>query len=217
MHILQLVQRGLRTKRHRRSFQSLPCRRDLTNVHQILGTPDSIFQIVLPSPTPVLSLSGTCRLLVAHLAGPEQRDPLSSSKCLPLQSRHLRASSCQNLVGIAATCVRPTLPPPHLTHLEPKWLLRATLHLKTTQEETSLHHPKKHSKIYCNNLTDTPTEQSVLLSQSASHTSAHLMQPISSVARRLMLLHPAAANATNVVTSGPATASLLRLSVWRRC
>ena len=64
-------------------------------------------------------------------------------------------------------------------------------------------------------LTDTPTEQAILLSQSTSHTGAHLMQPSSeayevedrcfrvSVARRLMLPHPAAANPADVVQFCP--------------
>ena len=64
-----------------------------------------------------------------------------------------------------------------------------------------------HKQFY-NSLTDTlteqATEQAILLSQSTSHTGAHLMEPSSeayeaedrcfrvSVARRLMLPHPAA-------------------------
>ena len=66
-----------------------------------------------------------------------------------------------------------------------------------------------------NSLTDTPTEQAILLSQSTSHTGAHLMQPSSqayeiedrcfrvSVARRMMLPHPAAANPADVVQFCP--------------
>ena len=67
-----------------------------------------------------------------------------------------------------------------------------------------------HKQFY-SSLTDTPTEQAILLSQSTSHTGAHLMQPSSeayeaedrcfrvSVARRLILQHPAAPNAADVV------------------
>ena len=66
-----------------------------------------------------------------------------------------------------------------------------------------------------NSLADIPTEQAVLLSQSTSHTGAHLMQPSSeayevedrcfrvSVARRLMLPHPAATNPADVVQFCP--------------
>ena len=61
----------------------------------------------------------------------------------------------------------------------------------------------------------TPTERAILLSQSTSHTGAHLMQPSSeayeiedrcfrvSVARRLMLPHPVAANPADVVQFCP--------------
>ena len=71
-----------------------------------------------------------------------------------------------------------------------------------------------HKQFY-NSLTDTPTEQAILLSQSTSHTGAHLMQPSSeayeaedrcfrvSVARRLMLSHPAAANPADVIQFCP--------------
>ena len=130
---------------------------------------------------------------------------------------------------------------------KPTFLLKplgAALRLKTTQKKhVSTIQRKIHKQLY-NSLIDTPTEQAILLSQSTSHTGAHLMQPSSeayeaedrcfrvSVARRLMLPHPAAANPADVVqfcpnskcgwcylqqTSGPETASLLRLSVWRRC
>ena len=71
-----------------------------------------------------------------------------------------------------------------------------------------------HKQLY-NSLTDTPTEQAILLSQPTSHTGAHLMQPSSeayevedrgfrvSVARRLMLPHPAVADPADVVQFCP--------------
>ena len=83
--------------------------------------------------------------------------------------------------------------------------------LQTTQKkQVSTIQRNIHKQLY-NSLTDTPTEQAILLSQSTSHTGAHLMQPSSeayeiedrcfrvSVARRLMLPHPAAANPADVV------------------
>ena len=77
--------------------------------------------------------------------------------------------------------------------------LGAALHLKTTQKkQVSTIQRNLHKQLH-DSLTDTPVERSVLLSQSTSHTGAHLMQPSSeayeagdrcfrvSVARRLML------------------------------
>ena len=84
--------------------------------------------------------------------------------------------------------------------------LGAALRLQTTQKKQVSTIQRNIHKQFNNSLTDTPTEQAVLLSQSTSHTGAHLMQPSSeayevedrcfrvSVARRLMLPHPAAAN-----------------------
>ena len=101
---------------------------------------------------------------------------------------------------------------------KPTFLLKplgAALRLKTTQKkqvstiQTNIH------KQLNNNLTNTPTEQAILLSQSTSHTDAHLMQPSSeayeaedrcfrvSVARRLMLPHPAVADPADVVQFCP--------------
>ena len=93
--------------------------------------------------------------------------------------------------------------------------LGATLRLKTTQKkQVSTIQRNIHKQIY-GSLTDTLVERSVLLSQSTSHIGAHLVQPSSeaygagdrcfrvSVARRLMLPHPAAPNATDVVQSCP--------------
>ena len=121
--------------------------------------------------------------------------------------------------------------------------LGAVLRQKTTQKKQVSTIQRNIHKQFYNSLTDTPTQQAILLSQSTSDTRAHLMQPGSeayeaedrcfrvSEARRLMLPHPAAANPADVVqffpnksagrhlqqTSGPETASLLWLSVWRRC
>ena len=93
--------------------------------------------------------------------------------------------------------------------------LRAALPVKTTQKKQLSAIQRNIHKQFHSSLTDTPTEQAVLLSQSTSHTGAHLMQPSSeayeaedrcirvSVARRLMLPHPAATNADDVVQFCP--------------
>ena len=92
--------------------------------------------------------------------------------------------------------------------------LGAALRLQTTQKkQVSTIQRNIHRQFY-NSLTDTPTEQAILLSQSTSHTGAHLMQPSSaayeaedrfrvSVARILMLPQPGAIKATGVVQSCP--------------
>ena len=93
--------------------------------------------------------------------------------------------------------------------------LGAALRLKTSQKkQVSTIQRNIHEQFY-NSLADPPTEQAILLSQSTSHTGAHLMQPCSeayeaedrcfrvSVARRLMLPHPAVANSANVVLFCP--------------
>ena len=93
--------------------------------------------------------------------------------------------------------------------------LGAALRQKTTQKkQVSTIQRNIHKQLY-NSLIDTPTEQAILLSQSTSHTGAHLMQPSSeayeaedrcfrvSVARRLMLPHPAAPKAADVVQFCP--------------
>ena len=88
---------------------------------------------------------------------------------------------------------------------KPTFLLKplgAALRLQTTQKkQVSTIQRNIHKQLY-NSLTDTPTEQAILLSRSTSHTGAHLMQPSSeayevedrcfrvSVARRLMLPAP---------------------------
>ena len=101
---------------------------------------------------------------------------------------------------------------------KPTFLLKplgAALRLQTTQKkQVSTIQRNIHKQLY-NSLTDTPTEQAILLSQSTSHTGAHLMQPRCeayeiedrcfrvSVARRLMLPHPVAANPADVVQFCP--------------
>ena len=93
--------------------------------------------------------------------------------------------------------------------------LGAALRLQTTQQkQVSTIQRNIHMQFY-NSLTDTPTEQAILLSQSTSHAGAHLMQPSSkayevedrcfrvSVARRLMLPHPAVALPAGVVQFCP--------------
>ena len=91
--------------------------------------------------------------------------------------------------------------------------LGAALRLTTTQKkQVSTIQRNIHKQLY-DNLADTPVERAILLSQSTSHTGAHLMQPRSEafeaedgcfrvpVAKRLMLPHPAAPNAIDVVQS----------------
>ena len=92
--------------------------------------------------------------------------------------------------------------------------LGAALRLKITQkkQQVSAIQRNLHKQI-SDSLTDTPVERSVLLSQSTSHTGAHLMQPSSeayeaedrcfrvSVATRLVSPHMAAPIATDVVQS----------------
>ena len=93
--------------------------------------------------------------------------------------------------------------------------LGAALRLKNTRKKhVSNIQRNTHKQLY-DSLADTPVERAIILSQSTSHTGAHLMQPSSeayeaedrcfrvSVARRLMLPHPAAPNATDVVQSCP--------------
>ena len=88
--------------------------------------------------------------------------------------------------------------------------LGAALRLKTTQRKQVSTIQKHIHKQFYNSLADTPVERAILPSQSTSH-----MQPSSeayeaedrcfrvSVARRLMLPHPAAPNAADVVKSCP--------------
>ena len=93
--------------------------------------------------------------------------------------------------------------------------LGAALRLKTTQKKQVSTIQRNIHKQFYNSLTDTPTEQAILLSQSTSHTGAQVMQPSSeayevedrcfrvSVARRLMLPHPAVADPADVVQFCP--------------
>ena len=53
--------------------------------------------------------------------------------------------------------------------------LGAALRLKTTQKKQVSTIQRNIHKQFYNSLTDTPTEQAILLSQSTSHTGAHLM------------------------------------------
>ena len=93
--------------------------------------------------------------------------------------------------------------------------LGAALHLQTTQKKHVSTILRCIHKQFYNSLTDTPTEQAILFSQSTSHTGAHLMQPSSeayeiedrcfrvAVAGRLMLPPSAAANPADVVQFCP--------------
>ena len=103
--------------------------------------------------------------------------------------------------------------------------LGAALRLKTSQKkQVSTIQSNIHKQFY-NSLTDTPTEQAVLLSQSNSHTGAHLMQPSSEayeaedrcfrVAKRLMLPHPAVVDPADVVQFCPNKSSFAT-NLWIR-
>ena len=117
------------------------------------------------------------------------------------QSPQLRAQLAQLHTTLSLQMNKPTF------QFKP---LRAALRLKTTQKKQVSAIQRHIHKQFCNSLTDTPTEQAILLSQSTSHTGAHLMQPSSeayeaedrcfrvSVARRLMLPLPAVPNAADV-------------------
>ena len=85
--------------------------------------------------------------------------------------------------------------------------LGAALRLQTTQKKQVSTVQRNIPEQLYDSLADTPTERAIILSQSTSHTGAHLMQPSSeahetqnhcfrvSVARRLTLPHPTAPNA----------------------
>ena len=111
-----------------------------------------------------------------------------------------------NTTTKSSTCTTPNHPFPanektHLPQLKP---LEAALRLKTTQKKQVSTIQRNIHKQFYNSLTETPTEQAILLSQSTSHTGEHLMQPSSeayeaedrcfrvSVARRLLLPQSAA-------------------------
>ena len=98
--------------------------------------------------------------------------------------------------------------------------LGAALRLQTTQKkQVSTIQRNIHRQFY-NSLTDTPTEQAILLSQSTSHTGAHFMQSSSaayevedrcfrvSVAKRLMLPHPAVADPADLVQFCPSRSAV---------
>ena len=105
-------------------------------------------------------------------------------------------------------------------------LLGAALRHKATQKKRVTTIQRHFHKQFSNSLTDTLAEQAILLSQSTSHTGAHLMQPRSEayeaedrcfrvlVARRLILPHPAAFNAqTKVRRVSSATNQWMRNSI----
>ena len=93
--------------------------------------------------------------------------------------------------------------------------LGAGLRQKKNQKKQVSTIQRNINKQLYNSLIETPTEQAILLSQPTSHTGAHLMLPSSeayeaedrcfrvSVARRLMLPHPAAANPADVAQFCP--------------
>ena len=137
--------------------------------------------------------------LMATTQSPDT-DSLFSSTPLP------RAQLTQLQSTISQQMNKPTF------QLKP---LGAALRLQATQKKhVSTIQRNIHRQFY-NSLTETPTEQAILLSQSTSHIGAHLMQPSSegyevedrsfrvSVARRLMLPHPAAANPADVMQFCP--------------
>ena len=93
--------------------------------------------------------------------------------------------------------------------------LGAAFRLQTTQKKQVSTIQKIIHRHFYNSLTDTSTEQFIFLSLSTSHNGVHFMQPSSetyeigdrcfrvSIAERLMLLHPAAANPAYVVQFCP--------------
>ena len=103
-------------------------------------------------------------------------------------SPQLRAQLAQLQTTLSQQMNKPTF------QLKP---LGTALRLQTTQKkQVSTIQRNIHRQIY-NSLTDTPTEQAILLSQSTSHTEAYEVEDRCfrvSVARRLMLPHRAAAN-----------------------
>ena len=124
--------------------------------------------------------------------------------------------------------------------------LGAVLRQKLLTQKKKVTSIQRHfHKRLLESLTTTLVDRAMLLSQFTSHTGSHFMQPSSeayeaedrcfrvSVATRVMLPHPAAPNATDVVQSctnksaaglicnkpvdTQQTAPLLRMSVLRRC
>ena len=101
---------------------------------------------------------------------------------------------------------------------KPAFLLKplgSALRQKNTQKKRVTTIQRHFHKQLLESLTTSLVDHSVLLSQAASHTGPHLMQPSSkaydaedrsfrvAVAWRLMLPHPAAANPADVVRTGP--------------
>ena len=137
--------------------------------------------------------------LMATTQSPDTDSLFSSTPLLRAQLTQLQSTLSQQMN-------KPTF------QLKP---LGAALRLQTTQKKQVSTIQKSIHRQFYNSLTNTPTEQAILLSQSTSHTGAHLMQPSSdayeiedrcfrvSVARRLMLPHPAAANPADVVQFCP--------------
>ena len=154
---------------------------------------------------------------MATTQSPDTDSPFSSTP-------QLRAQLAQLQTTLSLQMNEPTFQPKPLG---------AALRLKTTQKkQVSTIQRNIHTQFY-NSLIDTPTEQAMLLSQSTSHTGAHLVQPSSeayeaedrcfrvsvaksseayeaedccfrvSVAKRLMLPHPAATSAADVVLFCP--------------
>ena len=133
----------------------------------------------------------------------------------PVNGYGLSLRSNTTTTSSTSTTPNHTFPTNELTHLPNSNHLEQPIAYKPLRRNKSP--PSKeniHKQLY-NSLTDTPTEQAIVLSQSTSHTSAHLMQPRSeayeiedrcfrvSVARRLMLPDPTAANPADVVQFCP--------------
>ena len=137
--------------------------------------------------------------LMATTQSPDTDSLFSSTPLLRAQLAQLQSTLSQQMN-------KPTF------QLKP---LGAALRLQTPKRNKSPPSKENIHRQFYKSPTDTPTEQAILLSQSTSHTGAHLMQPRSeayeiedrcfrvSVARRLMLPHPAAANPADVVQFCP--------------
>ena len=151
------------------------------------------------APVPWRAWQSIIPTLMATTQSPDKDSLFSSTPLLLAQLAQLQSTLSQQIN-------KPTFP------LKP---LGAALRLQTTQKkQVSTIQRNIHKQLY-NSLTDVPTEQAILLSQSTSHTGAHLVQPSSeayevedrcfrvSVARRLMLPHPVAANPADVVQFCP--------------
>ena len=141
-----------------------------------------------------------------HLAGPHLFWVYPHTHSLFSSTPLLRAKLAQLPSTLSQQMEKPTF------QLKP---LGAAFRRQTTQKKQVSNIQRNIHKQFYNSLADTPTEQAILLSQSTSHTGAHLMQPSSeayevedrccrvSVARRLMLPHPAVALPADVVQFCP--------------